>query len=146
VSWFLASNTVIPSRNGAVTVVSNQDCVSVITPLSQQIADLALGSATAAAGKTTAEVQTILQGLRQGRIDRSLFTDNANSYFSDLALRDAKASLGRLGPLQSVTAGTESQRGGMTHRSYRAQFQKKALNVSVYVTSAGKYEQLLLTE
>ena len=34
----------------------------------------------------------------------------------------------------------------MTYRSYRAQFAKKTLNVSVYVTSAGKYEQLLLTE
>jgi D-alanyl-D-alanine carboxypeptidase len=146
VSGFLASNTVIPSRNGAVIVVSNQDCVSVINPLSQQIVDLAFGPAPVAAGKTTAKVQTILEGLRQGRIDRSLFTDNANSYFSDLALRDAKASLGRLGPLQSVAAGAESQRGGMTHRSYRAQFRKKALNVSVYVTNAGKYEQLLLTE
>jgi CubicO group peptidase (beta-lactamase class C family) len=146
VSGFLASNTVIPARNGAVIVVSNQDCVSVVTPLSQQIVELAFGSAPAAANKTTAEVQTILEGLRQGRIDRPLFTDNANSYFSDLALRDSKASLGRLGPLQSVAAGTENQRGGMTHRSYRAQFKKRTLNVSVYVTSAGKYEQLLLTE
>jgi CubicO group peptidase (beta-lactamase class C family) len=146
VSGFLASNTVIPSRNGAVIVVSNQDCVSVVSPLSQQLIDLAFGPAPAAASQTTAEVRTILEGLRQGRVDRSLFTDNANSYFSTLALRDSKASLGRLGPLQSVTAGGESQRGGMTHRSYRAQFEKKTLNVSVYVTSAGKYEQLLLTE
>ena len=146
VSGFLASNTVIPSRNGAVIVVSNQDCVSVVGPLSQQIIDLVFGPAPAAASQTTAELRTILEGLRQGRIDRSLFTDNANSYFSKLALRDAKASLGRLGSLVSVTVGNETLRGGMTHRSYRAQFEKKTLNVSVYVTSAGKYEQLLLTE
>jgi CubicO group peptidase (beta-lactamase class C family) len=145
VSGFLASNTVIPSRNGAVIVFSNQDCVSVVSPLSQRIIDLAFGPAPVES-KTTAEVRTILEGLRQGGIDRSLFTDNANSYFSKLALRDAKASLGRLGALQSVTAGSESLRGGMTYRTYKAQFEKKTLNVSVYVTNAGKYEQLLLTE
>ena len=146
VSGFLASNTVIPSRNGAVIVVSNQDCVSVVSPLSQRIIDLVFGPPAPAISKTTAEVQAILEGLRQGRIDRSLFTANANSYFSKLALRDSKASLGRLGALVSVTAGGENLRGGMTYRSYRAQFEKKTLNVSVYVTSAGKYEQLLLTE
>jgi CubicO group peptidase (beta-lactamase class C family) len=146
VSGFLASNTVIPSRNGAVIVFSNQDCVNVVSPLSQQLIDLAFGTAPAPPSQATAEVRSILEGLRQGRIDRSLFTDNANSYFSKLALRDSKASLGRLGALVSVTAGSESLRGGMTHRGYRAEFEKKTLNVSVYVTSAGKYEQLLLTE
>jgi CubicO group peptidase (beta-lactamase class C family) len=146
VSGFLASNTVIPSRNGAVIVVSNQDCVNLVSPLSQRIIDLVFGPAPAAENPAAAEVRKILEGLRQGRIDRSLFTDNANSYFSKLALRDAKASLGRLGALVSVTAGSESQRGGMTYRTYKAQFEKKTLNVSVYVTSAGKYEQFLLTE
>jgi CubicO group peptidase (beta-lactamase class C family) len=146
VSGFLASNTVIPSRNGAVIVVSNQDCVSLVSPLSQRIVELVFGPSASAVSKTTAEVQAILEGLRQGRIDRSLFTSNANSYFSKVALRDSKASLGKLGALQSVTAGSESLRGGMTYRSYRAQFEKETLNVSVYITSAGKYEQLLLTE
>jgi hypothetical protein len=117
-----------------------------VSPLSQRIIDLVFGPPAPAISKTTAEVQAILEGLRQGRIDRSLFTANANSYFSKLALRDSKASLGRLGALVSVTAGGENLRGGMTYRSYRAQFEKKTLNVSVYVTSAGKYEQLLLTE
>jgi CubicO group peptidase (beta-lactamase class C family) len=146
VSGFLASNTVIPTRNGAVIVLSNQDCVNVVSSLSQQIIDLAFSPASAPPSQTTAGIQSILEGLRQGRIDRSLFTDNANSYFSKLALRDSRASLGRLGALEAVTAGSESLRGGMTYRSYRAQFEKKTLNVSVYVTSAGKYEQLLLTE
>jgi CubicO group peptidase (beta-lactamase class C family) len=146
VSGFLASNTVIPSRNGAVIVVSNQDCVNLVSPLSQRIVELVFGPPPPAENPATAEVRTILESLRQGRIDRSRFTDNANSYFSKLALRDAKASLGPLGAIVSVTAGNESLRGGMTYRTYTAQFDKKTLNVSVYITSAGKYEQLLLTE
>ena len=89
-------------------------------------------------------MQAILEGLAAGRIDRSLFTDNANSYFSETALKDCKASLGRLGKLESVTSASENQRGGMTHRSYRAQFE--TLNLNIYVISSGKYEQFLVTE
>ena len=36
-------------------------------------------------------------GLQQGKIDRSLFTDNANAYFTDQALKDYAGSLGPSG-------------------------------------------------
>jgi len=44
------------------------------------------------------------EGLQQGRIDRSLFTSNANAYFTDTALGDYKTSLSALGKLEAVTA------------------------------------------
>jgi hypothetical protein len=81
-----------------------------------------------------------------GRIDRARFTANANSYFTEAALRDCKASLRRLGKLESVTAAGENLRGGMTHRTYRAQFERQTLTLNIYVTAAGKYEQFLVTE
>jgi CubicO group peptidase (beta-lactamase class C family) len=146
VSGFLASNTVLPSRNGAVVVFSNQDCVSVAGPLSRQIVALAFAAAPTPADRQTKEAQAILEGLQAGRIDRTLFTANANSYFTEAALRDCKASLRRLGKLESVTAAGENLRGGMTHRTYRAQFRKQTLTLNIYVTPAGKYEQFLVTE
>jgi hypothetical protein len=146
VSGFLASNTVLPSRNGAVVVFSNQDCVSVASPLSRQIVALVFAAAPTPADRQTKEAQTILEGLQAGRIDRALFTANANSYFTEAALRDCKASLRRLGKLESVTAAGENLRGGMTHRTYRAQFEKRTLTLNIYVTPAGKYEQFLATE
>jgi len=145
VSGFLADNTVMPSRNAAVVVLSNQDCVNMGGALMRQIIALAFPAAPAPADRTTKEAQAILEGLIEGRIDRSLFTANANSYFTATALRDCKDSLRRLGKLQSVTAGGENQRGGMTHRSYRALFEKQTLSLNVYVTTAGKYEQFLVT-
>jgi hypothetical protein len=45
-----------------------------------------------------------------------------------------------------VTAAGENLRGGMTHRSYRAQFEKKTLSLNIYLTSGGKYEQFLVEE
>jgi hypothetical protein len=56
-----------------------------------------------------------------------LFTDNANFYFTETALTDCKDLPFETGKLKSVTRSNESLRGGMTHRSYRAQFEKKTV-------------------
>src|SRR5208283_4505558 len=94
----------------------------------------------------TAQVQAILAALQKGRIDRGLFTANANSYFGDTALRDCRASLASLGKLQLVTAVSEGLRGGMTHRRYRARFARKTVSLNVYALSDGKYEQFLVED
>ena len=94
----------------------------------------------------TKQVRTILAGLQDGKIERTLFTENANTYFSDAALQDAKASLRGLGKLKQVTWTEENLRGGMTRRSYRAEFEKKTLSLNIYLTPAGKFEQFLVTE
>ena len=114
--------------------------------ISREISDIVFGAPAASTDKNALEVRAILEGLQSGRIDRSLFTANANSYYSEVALRDCKASLGKLGKLVSVGAGSDSLRGGMTHRTYRVQFEKKTLNLNIYVTAAGKYEQFLVEE
>ena len=89
-------------------------------------------------------MRAILTALRAGRIDRSLFTANANSYFSETALRDCRQSLAPLGKLKNVTFAGEQLRGGMMHRSYRAEFAKQTLTLNIYVTQDGKYEQFLV--
>ena len=88
----------------------------------------------------------ILAGLALGTIDRSLFTSNANFYFGQTALDDYRQSLAPIGPLESLTRSNETLRGGMTHRTYRAAFQKKTVNLNVYLTPEGKYEEFLVEE
>ena len=147
VSGFIAANTVLPSRNGAVAVLSNEDGVNLSGPLARQIATLVfLPEQPQPSDKDTKQVQAILEGLRSGRIDRALFTANANSYFNETALKDLKTSLGALGKLKSVTSAGENLRGGMTHRTYRAEFQKKTLTLNIYVMPDGKYEQFMMEE
>jgi D-alanyl-D-alanine carboxypeptidase len=147
VSGFLSSNTVFPTRRGAIVVLSNQDVVNLVQPLSRQIATLVfLPEQTELSGKDTKQVQAILEGLQKGTIERSLFTDNANSYFTETALQDCRLSLDPLGKLKAITPVSESLRGGMTHRSYRAQFDKKTLRLNIYVLPDGKYEQFLVEE
>lgn len=147
VSGFLASNIVFPTRNAAIVTLSNQDGINFIGPLSQKIAALLfLPDQAAASQKETAEVRTILEGLQKGEIDRSLFTSNANSYFSPTALGDYKSSLTALGKLKAVARVNESLRGGMAHRTYRAEFENKTVLLNIYVMPGGKYEQFLVMD
>jgi D-alanyl-D-alanine carboxypeptidase len=149
VSGFLALNRVFPTRDAAVIVLSNQDAIDLIGPVGDEISRWILepdyrkqgGQASAA---EIAQVSAILEGLQQGHIDRSLLTSNDNFYFSDMALQDIEASLAPLGKLQSVARERESLRGGMTFRLYRAQFEKKKVAVTVYLTPDGHYEQFLI--
>lgn len=146
VSGFISSNAVFPTRQGAVIVLSNQDVVNLVAPLARQIAIAAFQPASKEPSETSAkEVRKILEALRQGRIDRALFTADANSYFTEQALADCKASLEPFGALKTVTPLSENLRGGMTHRSYRAEFEKKTVSLNIYVLADGKYEQFLIT-
>ena len=146
VSGFLSSNAVFPTREGAVVVLSNEDVVNLVSPLARQIATTAFQSQQAVPTEQSAkDVERILAGLQQGKIDRSLFTADANGYFSEQALEDCRASLGPLGALKTVTPVSENLRGGMTHRSYRAEFEKKTVMLNIYVLTDGKYEQYLIT-
>jgi hypothetical protein len=48
--------------------------------------------------------------------------------------------------LKAVTRRSQQLRGGMTHRSYRAEFEKKTVRLNVYVMPDGKIEQFLVEE
>ena len=96
----------------------------------------------ALAENRTAQARRIVEGLQRGTIDRSLFTSNANAYFSDQALKDFASSLGPLGALTSFVQTRKAERGGMVYRSYRATFPSRTLRVWTYETPDGKLEQL----
>jgi D-alanyl-D-alanine carboxypeptidase len=146
VSGFLAINDVFPTRDGAVIVLSNEDGVSLTSPLADNLAKLVFLPEQAPENKQDTEaVRAILLGLQKGTLDPERFTENARSYFQK-ALPDFAASLSALGPLKSVTHVNEGLRGGMIHRGYRAQFEKKSVRLNIYVMPSGKYEQFMVTE
>ena len=102
-------------------------------------------SCTPAVGLTAElaeQAKKIFDGLQKGTIDRSLFTDNANSYFSEQALKDFAGGLGPLGTPQSFVQASQSLRGGMTLRIYIIRFPTKVLRAWTYEMPDGKLEQL----
>ncbi|QHN02475.1 beta-lactamase family protein [Granulicella sp. WH15] len=149
VGGFVAENVVFPDDGLAVAVLTNQEA----SPAAQQIARAVLPlllteKKPEPAPHTAAEdqVKTILNGLTHGQIDRSLFTPDANFYFSPETMTDFSSSLGPLGSVTSVIQQQESLRGGMTERSFVAVFSDGAsVSISTYVMPDGKLEQFLVT-
>ena len=141
VSGFTAENMVFPEDSAAVVVLTNQDAAPASGAIAQQIVQSLFTTEDALAASRTARARTIFERLQRGTIDRSLFTSNANAYFSDQALKDFASSLSPLGPLTGFVQTRKAERGGMVYRSYRASFPNRTLRVWTYETPDEKLEQ-----
>jgi len=141
VSGFTAQNTVFPDDRAAVVVLTNQDAASASSAIAGSIAPLLFATTDPATPAKLEQAKKIFQGLQHGTVDRSLFTDNANSYFSEQALKDFASGLGPLGTPQSFTQASQGLRGGMTLRVYIIRFPQKTLRAWTYEMPDGKLEQ-----
>ena len=138
---FTADNVIYPDDRTAIVVLVNQDASRATSQISDKLAALVFEQAQATDDAKTAQARAIFDGLQQGRLDRSLFTDNANFYFSDVAIADFKSSLAPLGAPTEFKQKRHWLRGGMTGRSYEAKFADKTLRVWTYEMPDGKLEQ-----
>ena len=146
VSGFVSTNNVYPDDKAAVVVLTNQDAIGSSGVIAARIAESLFATTPTGTTKETETAKQILAGLQQGKIDRSLFTDNANSYFNDTCLKDNGDSLGPLGTIADFTQTGENLRGGMTARGYRARMSGgKTLNISTFWMPDGKIEQYIVT-
>jgi D-alanyl-D-alanine carboxypeptidase len=141
VSGFTAENIVFPEDSAAIVVLTNQDAAPASGAIANQISQVLFTSEDKLADSRTAQAKSIFEGLQKGTIDRTLFTSNANFYFSDQALKDFQSSLGPLGAPTGFTQTRTALRGGMTYRSYRVSFPNRAIRVWTYETLDGKLEQ-----
>ena len=142
VSGFTAQNTIFPDDRAAVVVLTNQDAAGAA-------GDIAGGDRTFAFLRRTIRRRRPNSSRRKrssrvcstAKIDRSLFTDNANAYFSEHALKDFAAGLGPLGTPQSFIQVRQGLRGGMTLRVYIVGFRHKTFRAWTYEMPDGKLEQ-----
>jgi len=146
VSGFTAENIVLPDDKIAIVVLTNQDAAEAASEIGNQVRTALLKSDNPQDQKEDERVRKIYDGLQQGKIDRSLFTDNANSYFNDQALTDYAASLGPLGAPRSFTQSKSELRGGMMERTYEVRYATKSLVIIIYEMPDGKFEQYLIAE
>lgn len=146
VSGFTAQNIVFPDERVAVVVLTNQDAASAAGAIANAIAPLFLSTDDPATPHKLAQARKIFEGLERGSIDRSLFTDNANSYFSEQALKDFAGSLAPLGAPQEFIQVRQALRGGMTLRVYQVKFAGKSLTAWTYEMPDGKLEQYQVAE
>jgi D-alanyl-D-alanine carboxypeptidase len=139
VSGFTAHNLVFPDARIAVIVLVNEDSVDASGDLARKIAALLFREADA--GKQEDQSREIFAALQQGKINRTLFTDNCNRYFSEQALKDFASSLGPLGSPTEFTQTYKQDRGGMTFRLFEVHFPQKTVEVWERIMPDGKIEQ-----
>jgi CubicO group peptidase (beta-lactamase class C family) len=144
VMGFTAGNTIFPDDRVAVVVLTNQDAVGTFSAIGKDIAKALFEVHDPAATKALEQARAIFTGLQHGKIDRNLFTADANSYFSDTAVHDYQASLAPLGKPQSFTIRAARKRGGMQMRGYTVAFPKTRLSITTYVQPDGKLEQYIV--
>jgi D-alanyl-D-alanine carboxypeptidase len=140
VSGFTASNMIFPDDRAAITVLVNQDASDATSEIAERIVPILLetkASATAAEDRA----RRIFEGLQQGKLDRSLFTDNANSYFTAQAIQDLAGGLAPLGKPTEVKQMRQSDRGGMTFRLFKVKLPSKTLDIWERDLPDGKIEQ-----
>ncbi|MGH3629229.1 MAG: serine hydrolase domain-containing protein, partial [Sciscionella sp.] len=114
VSGFTAQNSIYPDDRAAVVVLTNLDATGASAQIASRIADALFSATDVATAHAVAQARTIFVGLQHGRIDRSVFTPNANAYFSAQAVADFASGLAPLGAPTEVTQTRQSLRGGMT--------------------------------
>ncbi|HZQ25162.1 MAG TPA: serine hydrolase domain-containing protein [Terriglobales bacterium] len=141
VSGFTAENMVFPDDRAAVVVLTNQDSTAASAMIARKVIGVMFQARDDESVSARAEARKIFEALQQGKIDRSLFTSNCNSYFSEQALNDFSLSLGQLGAPEEFSEIQHRERGGMSFREYRVKFPDKTLNVTVRAMPDGKIEQ-----
>jgi CubicO group peptidase (beta-lactamase class C family) len=148
VGGFVASNVVIPDLKFAVAVLTNQEASPAASAIGRAIGSVLLPNAQESgddASEAEALARRVLTALQKGTIDRSLFTPNANFYFSQQGLDDFASSLGPLGEIRSLRQTSTSLRGGMRYRGFAVEFANGArVTISTYMTTDGKIEQFIV--
>lgn len=146
VGGFVAENVVLPDDRIAIAVLTNQEASSAASQIAKAITPMLLPSRAAAVdeGGADAQAKIILQGLAMGQINRALFTDDCNFYFSQEAIDDFKSSLSPLGKITEVTQRSKELRGGMTFRAFTVKFGEKTVTLTIYTQADGKLEQFLI--
>ena len=144
VSGFTADNEVFPDDRVAVVVLTNQDAAGASGQIARGIAPLLLAKDDPSAAQKLEQARKIFEGLQHGKIDRSLFTADANFYFNEQALQDFASGFAPLGAPQEFVQTRTGLRGGMTLRVYRIKFAGKTLRAWTYEMPDGKLEQYLV--
>jgi len=148
VSGFSAANTIFPDERIAIAVFANMDAGAPAEIIDAVIPLLIpqKSEPDPEASQKLEQTRKIFDSLQHGILNRSLFTEDANSYFSEQALQDIASSLAPLGNPQEFVQTERSVKSGMVFRSYRIKFANHTLAAHTAELQTGKLAQYLIEE
>jgi D-alanyl-D-alanine carboxypeptidase len=144
VSGFVSENVVFPADRAAIVVLTNEMATQAASMIADRVTPMILGIPASVPTKEEAQTLAIFNGLADGHIDRKLFTNYCNAYFSQQTIEDFAASLKPLGPPLTFKQTKVEARGGMIFRVFAVTFPERDLKVTTYEMPDGKLEQYLV--
>ncbi|MEO8478985.1 MAG: serine hydrolase domain-containing protein [Gemmatimonadota bacterium] len=147
VSGYTTTNVVYPDDGAAIVVFTNiyPGGGGATNQIAGRIENIIFASADSVDMVAERQARMVYDGLARGTIDRSLFTDNANAYFSTQVVQDYGTSLGALGaPSDFNGNGSGQLRGGLLIRGYRIRAGGVMMNLTTMTRPDGKIEQYIV--
>lgn len=148
VSGYLTANHIYPDDRAAIVVFVNvyPGAAGPDGQIAAGIARVLFESADADTTKAVEQARRIFADLQQGKVDRAVFSANANDYFSEQVVADFATSLGPLGTPTNFVQTGQSLRGGMTIRSFQIRCGSRRLSLSTQTLPDGKIEQFMVEQ
>lgn len=146
VSGYLTANEIYPDQRAAIVVFSNAypGAAGPSAEIADRVANVIFEVTDSAAAPALEQARRIFADFQKGRIDRTLFSPNANAYFTDQVVADFASSLGPLGAPAEFRQVNQNLRGGMTFRAFRIRAGGKTLELTTRTLPDGKLEQYLI--
>jgi D-alanyl-D-alanine carboxypeptidase len=144
-SGFISHNVMYPDQRAAIVVLTNSDAADAATAIGDKLRDLVFESVSPVDTARREEARRIFDGLRQGKLDRTLLSDNANAYFSAETVYDIAEGIAPLGPVNSFELIETGTRGGMDFRIYEIKLAKRKLELVTRSLPDGKVEQYMIS-
>jgi D-alanyl-D-alanine carboxypeptidase len=148
---FLTQNSVYPDSKDAIVVFTNADFSGATDTITSGIEKIVLDSPEAAlSGESDriGDVRALYDRLVAGNLDRAIFTQNLNFYFTEGVLADYRSSLAPLGTPTSITINRPPRlRGGFVNRNYAIHYSSgKDLTLVTYAEPGanGRWEQFMI--
>ena len=142
VSGYLSLNQIYPDERVAIVAFSNIYPGGLpLSRIAERIEKVIFEPADAESAKALDQTRLIFVDFQKGKIDRALFTANANAYFTDQVLSDFTSSLGPLGAPTEFTQARLEMRGGMLFRAFRVKCGVTNLELTTRTLPDGKIEQ-----
>ena len=131
VSGFITQNVIYPDANATVVVLTNSDTADTASAIADKIEAALFVTASPEDATRSAVARKIFADLRQGKIDRTLFSNNGNEYYTPTAVADTARTLSRLGARKIFELKDSGTRGGMDRRTYKVELVKKTFDLVV---------------
>lgn len=144
-SGFISHNVIYPEQRAAIVVRTNSDATDAATVIGDRLQDLVFETVSPLDTARHLEARRIFDGLRQGKLDRTLLSGNADEYFTPETVHDIARGIALLGPVKSFELVSTGTRGGMDVRIYRIKLAKRELELVTRSLPDGKLEQYMIS-